>query len=428
MSNRGIHDWEPLRRATWLELFCDLVFVVAVARLGQLLHHDHSLGGVVAYVGLFVAVWWLWISFSYFADLFDDDGPGQRVAQLIAALGAAVLAVTIQPGFDSARFAAIFALLLLFLTGLYAIMGRSIPRAAELCRWYVVGSASGAVLWGASLLVSGPARYALWVVALVVNSTVSGPLAYARMKNPPVQVSHMPERFGLFTLVVLGEAVWSTVAGITEGAWSPGAVAVAVSGFVIACGIWWVYFGGFDEAAIDRALANGRNAQVQSFLYGYGHLLIYVAIAATGIGVELAAEMAAHHHHGTLPLFAVAQVVIIAGFILISTGVGLDLGVGRRIHGVLLGLKTLVAATALGFGLFTESPVLTVTASAVAWTALLVAEAIVIHRLGHPKIITGADVPATWGGSDAAMDADGDGGVDGDDVGSDGRLRINEGS
>ncbi|MEV0274134.1 low temperature requirement protein A [Hamadaea sp. NPDC050747] len=428
MSKRGIHDWEPLRRATWLELFCDLVFVVAVARLGQLLHHDHSPGGVVAYTGLFVAVWWLWISFSYFADLFDDDGPWHRAAQLIAALGAAVLAVTIQPGFDSARFAAIFALLLLFLTGLYAIMGRSVPRAAELCRWYVVGSASGAVLWGASLLVSGPARYAFWVVALVVNATVSGPLAYARMKNPPVQVSHMPERFGLFTLVVLGEAVWSTVAGITEGAWSPGAVTVAVSGFVIACGIWWVYFGAFDEAAIDRALAGGRNAQVKSFLYGYGHLLIYVAIAATGIGVEVAAETAAEHHHGTLPLFAVAQAVIIAGFVLVSTGIGLDLGVGRRTHAVMIGLKSLIGVTALGLGLFTESPVLTVTAVAAAWLVLLVAEAIIVHRLGRSKIIAGADVPETWGGSDAAMAAGGDDGVGADDVGSDSGLRIGEGA
>jgi low temperature requirement protein LtrA len=391
-ARRGIHDWESLRRATWLELFCDLVFVVAVARLGVLLHADHSRSGVLAYAGLFVAVWWLWISFSYFADLFDDDGPLHRVAQLVAALGAAVLAVTITPGFgaNSARFAAIFGLLLAFLAILYAVMGRSEPRAAELCRWYVAGSASGALLWGASLLVTGPARYAFWVVALVVNSTVSGPLAYARMRNPPQQRSHMPERFGLFTLVVLGEAVWSTVAGIAEGGWSPGAVTVAVSGFVIACGIWWVYFGAFDEAAIDRALAGGRNAQVQSFLYGYGHLLIYVAIAATGIGVELAAEMAAHGHHGTLPLFAVAQVVIIAGFVLISTGVGLDLGVGRRVHGLLLSLKILIAGTALGLGLFTESPVRTVVAVAAAWALLLVAEAIVINRAANSKIIAGA--------------------------------------
>jgi low temperature requirement protein LtrA len=382
----GIHDWEPLRRATWLELFCDLVFVVAVARLGALLHHDHSLGGILEYTGLFVAVWWLWISFSYFADLFDNDGPLHRTAQLVAALGAAILAVTIAPGFgaNSARFAAIFALLLALLTGMYALMGRLEPRAAELCRWYVAGSASGALLWAASMLFPGPARYALWVVALVVNSTVSGPLAYARMRRPPRQVSHMPERFGLFTLVVLGEAVWSTVAGIAEGGWSPGAVTVAVCGFVIACGIWWVYFGAFDEAAIDRVLAAGRRAQVRSFLYGYGHLLIYVAIAATGIGVELAAEAAAHHQPARLPLFGIAQATIIAGFVLISNGVGLGADCTPRVRRLLLGIKSAIAAGALALGFLTDSPVLTVAAVTTGWLVLLVVEAVVIERPRRP--------------------------------------------
>ncbi len=76
--SHGIHDWDR-RRVTWLELFFDLVFVVAVARLGALLHDDHSAHGVVAFAGLLVTVWWLWNSFSYFADLFDDDGVIHRI-------------------------------------------------------------------------------------------------------------------------------------------------------------------------------------------------------------------------------------------------------------------------------------------------------------------------------------------------------------
>jgi low temperature requirement protein LtrA len=159
LPRRRVHDWGEARRATWLELFFDLVFVVAVARLDVLLHDDHSARGVLVAAGLLVAIWWAWISFSYFADLFDEDGPLDRVAQLLAMLGAAVLAVTIGGGVeeDGRVFAATFAVMFLFLGGLYAHAGQRDPRARELCRWYVAGSLSGAALWALSIAIPAPA-------------------------------------------------------------------------------------------------------------------------------------------------------------------------------------------------------------------------------------------------------------------------------
>jgi low temperature requirement protein LtrA len=318
-----IHDWEAARRATWLELFFDLVFVVAVARLGVLLHDDHSVGGVLVFAGLLVPVWWAWISFSYYADLFDDDGPLNRLAQLAAMLGAAVVAVTITNGVadDSGRFAATFAVLFVLLALLYALAWRAEPRARELCRWYVVGSATGAAGWAASLAVAPPARYLVWAVALAANALISGPIAYARMTAPPQQRSHMPERFGLFTIVVLGEAVLAVVNGI-DPAGGGAAETAAIAGFVVAACIWWLYFDQFDEAAIDRAIEGGRRAQVRSFLYGYGHLLLYAAIVTCGVGVQLSAEQAAHGG-GAVPLLGVGVAGVIAGFLLVSSGIGL---------------------------------------------------------------------------------------------------------
>jgi low temperature requirement protein LtrA len=378
----GIHDWEPLRRVTWLELFFDLVFVVAVARLGALLHDDHSARGVAAFAGLVVAVWWLWNSFSYFADLFDDDGPIHRGVQLVAALGAAVLAVTLTDGFDrhSARFAAVYAVLLGLLTAMYAVEGRAEPRAAELCRWFVAGYATGAGLWAVSLLVPTPGRYAVWGVALVANATICGPIAYARMREPPHQISHMPERFGLFTIVVLGEAVWSTVNGMALSGWNAAAVTIAVAGYVIAAGMWWVYFGGFDEAAINRMLARGRGAQMRGFLYGYGHPLIYAAIVATGIGVELAAEAAVHHEAVRLPLFGVAQASLILGFILVSAGVGLTGDFDRGTRAMLLSIKVALGGGALALSLLVPAPTFVVAAVAVGWVALVSAEIVSARR------------------------------------------------
>lgn len=320
---RRVHDWEDRRHATWLELFFDLVFVVAVARLAALLHHDHDVTGVLTFVGLFVPVWWAWISFSYYADLFDEDRTLDRLAQLLAMLGAAVVAVSLGHGVadDGDLYAGAFGAMFLLLTGLYAHAGRAVPEARQLCRWYVAGSATGATLWLASLAVPTPGRYWLWGVAVVANALLSGPIAYARVTSPPRQVSHMPERFGLFTLVVLGESVLAVVNGIEATEWRAASVVTAVAGFVIAASIWWVYFGAFHEDAIDRALAEGRHAQIRSFLYGYGHLAVYAAIAATGVGVQMAIEAAAHDGEPVV-LLAVALTGVVVGITLMASGIG----------------------------------------------------------------------------------------------------------
>ncbi|CAN5701426.1 hypothetical protein BH18ACT2_BH18ACT2_15760 [soil metagenome] len=312
------------RHATWLELFFDLVVVVAVARLGVLLHDDHSVGGLSQFFGLLAPIWWIWISFSYFADLFDDDSVLDRLAQLVAMFGTIVLAVSLSGGVadDSRVFAGAMAALLLLLAGLYLDAARRRrPEVRTFCHWYVAGSLAGAVLWAASLAIPTPGRYVVWGVALVANALISGPIAYARVREVPHQESHMPERFGLFTIVVLGEAILAVVNGFQEGDWRAAPIVTAAAGFVIAACVWWIYFDTFDEAAIDRAIESGRGAQVRSFLYGYGHLLLYGAIAAAGVAIELSVERSLEDESAD-PLLGITLALLVVSFIVISTGTG----------------------------------------------------------------------------------------------------------
>jgi low temperature requirement protein LtrA len=328
-----------VRHATWLELFFDLAFVVAVAQLAVLLHNDHDLEGFLTFAGLFATIWWAWISYSHFADLFDEDRPLDRLAQLSAMFGAAVVAVSLSDGVsaDSTVFAAVFAAMFTLLAGLYAHAGRTEPAASELCRWLVAGSTVGASCWLASLAVPAPGRFWLWGVAVVANAAISGPIAHARTSAPPHQLSHMPERFGLFAIVVLGESILAVVNGIQEAHWETAGVVTAVSGFVVAASIWWVYFADFDEAVIDHAIAGGRAAQLRAFLYAYGHLLVYVAIAGTGVGVQLAIEASVV---GVGPAFLLpgALTLLVVGFVVVGAGRGYR---GSPIHlAVKLGVVT----------------------------------------------------------------------------------------
>ncbi|MEU4474844.1 low temperature requirement protein A [Micromonospora sp. NPDC023888] len=369
-----IHGYGVARRASWLELFFDLVFVVAVLRLAQRLVGDPSVRGVLVFAGLISVVWWLWFSFSYFADLFDDDQPPSRLAQLTAMLGVLTLAASLpgDAGADASRFAVIYGLLLALLTAMYALVGWLDVEAREFCWWNATGFLVAAGLWCGSLLVSAPMRYWVWSAALVVNATIAGPLAYALVRRAPTQTSHMPERFGLFTIVVLGEAVLSVANGIDATGWRGVSVAIGIGGFVIASGVWWVYFvATFDSEAGNRALRGGRQAVVRSYLYAYGHLLVYAAIVTAGVAVELAAEEAAHRgpgHDVAGRLLGGSQLVMIVGCVIIYRGISLP--VGRWVAVTQAGVGLVALVVALG-GL---PPLVAVWLVAVAWVVLAVVE------------------------------------------------------
>ncbi|MEV1331326.1 low temperature requirement protein A [Micromonospora costi] len=360
------------RRSSWLELFFDLVFVVAVFELGGLLNADPTVHGVLVFAGLLTTIWWLWFSVSYFADLFDDDRPPSRFAQLVAMLGVLALAASLDRGVtdDSVRFAVLYALLLLLLTGMYGLVGWRRPATREFCGWNATGFLLGAVGWFASVLAPAPARYAVWGVALAVNAAMAGPVAYARVRRVPVQQSHMPERFGLFTIVVLGEAVLAVANGIGDTGWRPGAVAIGIGGFVIACGIWWVYFAStFDPEAGNRAVRGGRAVIVRSYLYAYGHLLVYGSIVASGVAVEVAAREAVHGGHGVAgPLLGGSQLTLVLGCVIVYRG--FDVRVGRRVAFAQAGL----VLAALVIGLAGLPPLGTVLLVALAWVVLAVIE------------------------------------------------------
>lgn len=369
-----IHGYGVARRASWLELFFDLVFVVAVFRLGQLLLDEPSARGVLVYAGLISSIWWLWFSFSYFADLFDDDRPPSRLVQLTAMLGVLALAASLPSASaaDANRFAVAYALLLVLLTGSYAVVGWIDVEAREFCRWNAAGFLVGALLWFGSLLAPPPLRYGVWGVALLVNAAIAGPLAYAVVRRAPTQKSHMPERFGLFTIVVLGEAVLAVANGIDASGWRPRSVAIGVAGFVIACGVWWVYFlATYDSEAGNRVLRAGRQATVRSYFYAYGHLVVYAAIVTAGVGVELAAKAAAHQDPGpevAARLLGGSQLAMMAGCVIIYRGISLS--VSRPVALAQAGL----ALVALVIALVALPPLVAVPLSAGAWVVLAVVE------------------------------------------------------
>ena len=209
-------EGEDERHATWLELFFDLVFVVAIAQLAEGLTEDPSLRSFLIFAGLFVAVWWAWVGYTFYADRFDTDDPPHRVLMILGMFMVAVLASVIPGAFhgETASFALAYAGVRSVVVLLNARAWWHLPAARPLLNVYIPAFSASIVLFLVSTAVAPPYRYWLWALALTID--LGTPLASReRIRQVPIHSSHIPERVGLFTIIVFGESILAVVGGET---------------------------------------------------------------------------------------------------------------------------------------------------------------------------------------------------------------------
>jgi low temperature requirement protein LtrA len=275
------------RHATWLELFFDLCFVAAVAALAAELHSDPSLGGLLKFAGLFVPVWWAWMGFTWYASAFDNDDAVFRLYMLAAMLAVVALAANVGGVDDgnSTGFVVSYAALKFLLAAMFVRARLHASEWRGFCDRYAASNALGAAVWLSSLAVSTPGRYWLWALGMAVLMT--GPVIAVRsFEGIAFNQAHITERYGLFTIIVLGESIVVASTGIAELGGEASVLVAAAAGFGLAACIWWMYFEFVGSSALSR------ESLLSSFLWGYGHMFVFSGIAAAAVGVELVVEAA----------------------------------------------------------------------------------------------------------------------------------------
>ena len=278
---RTVEEQSEDRRATWLELFFDLVFVVAVAELGLNLTTDPTFHGLLVYAGLFVPVWWAWAGFTFYANRFDTDDLVYRLLTLAAMFAVAALAANVPgvPTGASTGFAISYVGVRAVLILLYARALRYVEPARPLARLYLSFFGAAIVVWLISLAVDPPGRYGVWAVALALELTA--PIfGWRRIPRAPIDVRHLPERYGLLTIIVLGESVLAVVLGVANVSWSVASALAAAAGFLAAAALWWIYFEYLDASMVRRGIFAG-------LVFTYAHFFVVAGIAALGVGVKL---------------------------------------------------------------------------------------------------------------------------------------------
>lgn len=280
------HPGGSARTVSWLELFFDLIFVAAVAQVAEPLHEHYSLSGVLRFATLFALIWWAWIGHTVFATRFDADDGVQRVLTLVQMFVVAAMAANAEDELhsrSSAGFVAAYAVLRLVLVAQY-FRARHLPEARPLTTRHIVGHGSAALIWLASAFAPAPARYALWVPAFLIDLGTPW-LALPHTVKVPPNPAHLPERFGLFTLILLGEGVIAVMHGMkSQEEWTVVAAASAFSGMALLFLVWWWYFD-IADAAAERLVRNHRDA-IRSTVWSYAHFPLYLGLVVTAVGVQ----------------------------------------------------------------------------------------------------------------------------------------------
>lgn len=308
---------EEARSATPLELLFDLCFVVAVAQAASSLHHSvaegHGAEAVPDFLVVFFAIWWAWMGFTWFASAFDPDDAPYRLKVLVKMVGVLVLAAGVPRAFEHGDFGLV-------------TYGYTILRAGQIAQWLrAAGSdpelrrtalryAGGLVLVQAGWLglLALPGEW--WIYGFCVLAPVEMwiPWWAESARRTPWHPHHITERYGLFTIIVIGESVLAGTLAIQSAIdlrrIPPELWETIVAAPVILFAMWWIYFSRPGHVHL-RSMGT-------AFLWGYGHYFVFAAAAAVGAALAVVVDHATGHAHLTEEGAALSLAIPVAVYVL----------------------------------------------------------------------------------------------------------------
>ena len=288
---------EAHRAATPLELFFDLVFVIAIAAAAAGLHHSvaeaHFVDGIIKYVAIFFAIWWAWMNYTWFASAYDNDDSLFRILTLVIIAGALTLAAGVSHFFTSSDLTLVvvgFVIMRIAMVGFWLRVYKHDVTRKQTALWYAVGIALVQVYWVALLLLQ-PLTPAMFYMGFALGAflELSVPFFAERKAQTPWHRHHIIERYGLLNIIVLGETLLAGSIALNSAAehFDLALIHSAISALVIVFALWWLYFSREEHLnAQDLSMA---------LTWGYGHLVIYIAGAAVGAGFAVLVDIITGH-------------------------------------------------------------------------------------------------------------------------------------
>jgi low temperature requirement protein LtrA len=289
MHGRDVH--EQHRASTPLELLFDLTAVVAVAAMASRLHHGLAHGtpieAMLDFAQAFFVVWWPWMSYTWFASAYDTDDLPFRVATLVQMIGVLLIAVGIPQEAEGGVAGTVgFFLMRATLVIQWCRAALEHAERRRTCLRYAVAIGLLQLLWLARASALPPA-WQLPAFALLAVGELSVPVWAARAGETPWHAHHVAERYSLFTIILLGECMVASANAISgvlgTGGWSLDLAVASVAIVGLLMTLWWAYF----VVPFAQVLHLRRE---RGFLWGYGHAVVFMTLAALGGVLEVVAD------------------------------------------------------------------------------------------------------------------------------------------
>jgi low temperature requirement protein LtrA len=278
----------------FVELFFDLVFVFAVTQLTAQTAHDLAPEGVLRGVLVGWLIWWAWTQFTWTLNPADTTSDRVRILVLAATAAAFVMAASVPRAFtdEALWFALPYLVVRLLGLGLqvFVEIEREGVNHAAVYRW-AGASLVGLVLVLVGALVEPGPRSVIWLGAIAADfaaATIAG-----RAATWDLNVSHLTERHGLFVIIALGESLIVAGAAIAGAEVSSGLILSVGAAIVVACLLWWTYFGWLKDALEHRFAAAGpeRLGPLARDAFSFAHFPLICGIVGFAVAVE---ETVAH--------------------------------------------------------------------------------------------------------------------------------------
>ncbi|MGU3436280.1 low temperature requirement protein A [Actinomycetes bacterium M1A6_2h] len=337
------------RAASPLELFFDLVFVVAVSfasvELAHMIEENHVAEGVLAYLLVFFAIWWAWMNFTWFATSFDTDDWLYRVTTIVQMAGVLVLAAGVSDAMNDSDFTLVtigYVIMRLAMVSQWLRAAHRNPEYRRTATMYAAGITAVQVLWILRLFL--PDSLALIGFFVLVVAEIAVPAISERSRQTPLHSEHIAERYGLFTLILLGESLLASataiVGAIQEDEHLVALGVLAVAGLVIVAGMWWIYF------AVPQHDSIGELRK--SLAFGYTHYFIFAAAGAVSAGIEVAVAHIVHEGELSDLMAAASLTVPVALFVFAFWALALRPRAGTMVNLVApIGAVVIAASTFL---------------------------------------------------------------------------------
>ena len=352
---------EPHRASSQLELLFDLTFVVAVAAVTEQFAHTitegHAGAGVLPFLQVFFAIWWAWMNFTWFASSYDTDDVTYRILTMLQMAGVLLLAAGVPAAADHGDYVMItsgYLVMRLGLISLWLRAGIEDPASRRTAFRYAIGIGALQLGWfGRLYLADTGASDGVLLAAFVALAILelSVPLWAERPRATNWHPHHIAERYGLFTIILLGEAVLAASnavrRAVEETDVNAELIAVAGCGLVILFALWWLYF-------LHPAGPRLEDRRDRSYRWGYLHYGLFAALAALGAGLEVAVEQTSHELHLSPTGASYAVAVPAASFIALLWGVHRSIAdpskahLGTALTGIVILLALPLATPAIG--------------------------------------------------------------------------------